>query len=202
MTAFHVRHRLLLTIQPEKIELALYLDRWTLKNRTSLENFFQKDWGLAAPNTYGGGFRAGKKQDKVNRKQWVAERCLLFNTGSYVARYLDRIVEERGKPKTIVCDNGTEFTSKAMFLWSKENRVSLSFIQPGKPTQNGFCESFNGKFRDGCLNQQWFKNLSEARVEIERWRQHYNLVRPHSSLDYVAPAVFANKVAWSGNSTE
>lgn len=115
--------------------------------------------------------------------------------GCYVARYLDRIVEERGKPKTIVCDNGTEFTSKAMFLWSKENRVSLSFIQPGKPTQNGFCESFNGKFRDGCLNQQWFKSLSEVREEIERWRQHYNLIRPHSSLDYVAPAVFANQVA-------
>ena len=116
-------------------------------------------------------------------------------TGVRLARYLDQLTEQYGKPKTIVCDNGTELTSKAMFFWAQENGVKLHFIQPGKPTQNAFVESFNGKFRDYCLNQQWFQDLFEARRVIDEWRQHYNHVRPHSSLGYLRPAVFAKRAA-------
>lgn len=98
-------------------------------------------------------------------------------SGQQVARYLTQLIEIRGKPRSIVCDNGPEYTSKAMFLWSKEQEVSLRFIQPGKPTQNAFVESLNGKFRNECLNQHWFRTLAEATYEIEQWRQHYNDVR-------------------------
>jgi putative transposase len=116
-------------------------------------------------------------------------------SGVQVSRYLDRLAETRGLPRHIVVDNGTEFTSKAMFFWSKETKVKLSFIQPGKPTQNAFCESLNGKFRNECLNQHWFRSLEEARHEIEEWRNHYNNVRPHSSLGYQSPVDFMKKAA-------
>ena len=81
-------------------------------------------------------------------------------------------------------------TSKAMFLWSQQRGVKLHFIQPGKPTQNAFVESFNGRFRDGCLNQQWFRSLDDARRIIDAWRTDYNEIRPHSSLGYQSPATF------------
>lgn len=116
-------------------------------------------------------------------------------SGSRMARYLSQLGEERGLPERIVLDNGPEMTSKAMFFWSKETKVKLCFIQPGKPTQNAFVESFNGKFRDGCLNQHWFRDLHEAREIIETWRQHYNNERPHSSLNYTPPAHFEKRVA-------
>lgn len=115
--------------------------------------------------------------------------------GSQVARYLTQLVETRGKPEAIVCDNGPEYTSKSMFAWSQAQAISLHFIQPGKPTQNAFVESLNGKFRDECLNQHWFRTLAEASYEIEQWRQHYNHVRPHSSLNYQSPLEYASKAA-------
>ncbi|MCP1366159.1 integrase core domain-containing protein, partial [Halomonas sp. BBD48] len=98
-------------------------------------------------------------------------------------------------PASIVCDNGPELTSKAMFFWARERKVTLAFIQPGKPTQNAFIESFNGKFRDGCLNQHWFLSLADARHEITQWRTHYNHVRPHSSLGYLPPVAYAEQCA-------
>jgi putative transposase len=116
-------------------------------------------------------------------------------SGARVARFLSDLIEYRGKPNGITCDNGPEFTSKAMFFWSSDSGVKLNFIQPGKPTQNAFVESFNGKFRDACLNQHWFRTLQEARYEIELWQQHYNHERPHSSLNYLTPVAFASKVA-------
>ena len=116
-------------------------------------------------------------------------------SGQQVARFLNQLIESRSKPTKVVCDNGTEFTSKAMFFWSKENNVALGFIQPGKPTQNAFVESLNGKFRNECLNLHWFRTLSEAKYEINLWREHYNHVRPHSSLNYMPPVVYAKKVA-------
>lgn len=116
-------------------------------------------------------------------------------SGARLARYLDQLAENRGLPTTIVCDNGPELTSKAMFLWAQRTGVELHFIQPGKPTQNAFVESFNGKFRDACLNQHWFESLSHARELIEAWRSHYNHVRPHSSLGYKPPAIFAEQAA-------
>jgi len=116
-------------------------------------------------------------------------------SGQRLARYLDELSLEQPLPKSIVLDNGPELTSKAMFFWSQQNKVKLNFIQPGKPTQNAFVESFNARFRDGCLNQHWFINLDDARQIIERWRQHYNNVRPHSSLGYQPPLLFEQQAA-------
>ena len=116
-------------------------------------------------------------------------------SGVRLVRYLDQLKAGRGLPTTLVVDNGPEFTGKALFFWSKANGVKLHFIQPGKPTQNAFVESFNGKFRDGCLNQHWFKDIQEARSIIDNWRRHYNEVRPHSSLNYQPPALFEQRVA-------
>ena len=90
-------------------------------------------------------------------------------------------------------DNGPELTSKAMFLWSEKTGVRLDFIEPGKPMQNGFIESFNGKFRDECLNENWFTSLEEARRIIGEWRTHYNEERPHSALGYKTPKEFAEE---------
>ena len=112
-------------------------------------------------------------------------------SGSRVARVLDRIADERGLPKTIVMDNGTELTSLAMLAWSAKHRVQLHYIAPGKPAQNAFVESFNGKFRDECLNDNVFTTIAEAREIIERWRVDYNECRPHRSLGQMTPSAFA-----------
>jgi putative transposase len=116
-------------------------------------------------------------------------------SGQRLARELDQLSEHRPLPRTIVCDNGPELTSKAMFFWSRDRGVKLHFIQPGKPTQNAFVESFNGKFRDYCLNLNWFASLDDARSTITDWRHHYNHVRPHRSLGKKPPAVFASEAA-------
>lgn len=128
-------------------------------------------------------------------REMVGQLVSFSITGLQVARFLDQLITERSKPDQIICDNGTEFTSKAMFYWQKESDVKLGFIQPGKPTQNAFIESLNGKFRNECLNQYWFRSLDEARQEIDGWRNHYNHVRPHSSLRYMTPIAFANRAA-------
>jgi putative transposase len=116
-------------------------------------------------------------------------------SGQRLARELDRLAERRALPKTVVCDNGPELTSKALFFWSRRTGVKLHFIQPGKPTQNAFVESFNGKFREYCLNLHWFASLTDARSTIDTWRDHYNHVRPHRSLGKKPPAVFAREAA-------
>jgi putative transposase len=113
--------------------------------------------------------------------------------GLRVRRVLDRIASERGLPEAIVLDNGPEFRGRALAAWSEERRVRLEFIQPGKPAQNAYAESFNGRLRDECLNASWFTTLSDARRKIETWRQDYNDQRPHSSLNYLPPAEFARK---------
>ena len=128
-------------------------------------------------------------------RELIGQLTAFSITGHQVARFLLQIIEQRGKPDSITCDNGTEFTSKAMFFWSKETGVRLNFIQPGKPTQNAFVESFNGKFRDSCLNQHWFRSLNDATKIIDLWRAHYNNERPHSSLNYLTPVAFAKKAA-------
>jgi len=128
-------------------------------------------------------------------REMVGQLVSVSITGQQIARFLDQLREQRRLPGTITCDNGTEFTSKAMFFWSKETDVKLGFIQPGKPTQNAFIESLNGKFRNECLNQHWFRTLEEARYEIDQWRRHYNHVRPHSSLGYLPPVEFAKQAA-------
>lgn len=128
-------------------------------------------------------------------RELVGQLVSVSICGQQVARFLNQLVEQRAKPHKIVCDNGTEFTSKAMFFWSKETRVELGFIQPGKPTQNAFVESLNGKFRNECLNLHWFRTMEEARYEITLWREHYNHVRPHSSLKYLPPVEYARQAA-------
>lgn len=128
-------------------------------------------------------------------REMVGQLVSISISGRQVSRFLNQLCAERGKPTKIICDNGTEFTSKAMFFWSRESGVVLGFIQPGKPTQNAFVESLNGKFRNECLNRHWFRTLDEACVEIDQWRHHYNTIRPHSALNYQPPFVFAQRAA-------
>jgi putative transposase len=114
--------------------------------------------------------------------------------GERVASVLERLSQERGLPKTIVCDNGPEFQSQVLDFWAHRHDVTLSFIQPGKSVQNAFIESFNGKFRDECLNENYFTSLLDAQTTIEAWRKDYNEMRPHSSLGDLTPAEFAMKI--------
>ena len=114
-------------------------------------------------------------------------------SGLYVTRALDQAARFRGYPKAIRTDQGPEFTGKALDQWAYRRGVQLKMIQAGKPTQNAFIESFNGRFRDECLNDHWFTTLAEARILISAWRQDYNQCRPHSALDYLTPAEFAAK---------
>ena len=112
-------------------------------------------------------------------------------SGRRVARELTALIKRRGKPGMIVSDNGTEFTSNAMFAWAQDNRVVWHFIAPGKPMQNGFCESFNGRMRDELLNESLFLGLDHARTKITNWVDDYNQRRPHSALGYLTPAAYA-----------
>jgi putative transposase len=107
--------------------------------------------------------------------------------GTRVAAVLEQLRTTRGRPIELVLDNGPELTGWALDTWAATHRVQLRFIDPGKPSQNGFVESFNGRFRDECLNQSWFMSLREARVTVEAWRLDYNGSRPHSALDYRTP---------------
>ena len=115
--------------------------------------------------------------------------------GVRVARTLEEIGSVRGYPKQIMSDNGPEFTGSALDAWAYARDVKLHFIEPGKPAQNGYIESFNGKFRDECLNDHWFIGLADARKTIEEWRRDYNEERPHSALNYLTPVEFAARGA-------
>lgn len=115
--------------------------------------------------------------------------------GLRVVQVLEWVVQERGLPEAIQVDNGPEFISRVVDQWAYANGVALHFIDPGKPVQNAFIESFNGKFRDECLNQDWHTSLEDARRTIEAWRVDYNTVRPHSSLRYRTPKEYAAAVA-------
>jgi len=106
---------------------------------------------------------------------------------------VDRVIETRGCPRMIVSDNGTEFTSNAILAWQEELGIEWHYIAPGKPMQNGFVESFNGRLRDECLNEHLFANLNEARQIIEEWRIDYNTNRPHTSLNGLTPTEFATR---------
>jgi putative transposase len=114
-------------------------------------------------------------------------------SGIRVARELDRIAEYRGYPCMVVSDNGTELTSNAILKWQEDRKVDWHYIAPGKPMQNGFVESFNGRLRDECLNEHLFTSYMHARKVINAWRQDYNTERPHSSLDGLTPMEFATR---------
>ncbi len=113
-------------------------------------------------------------------------------SGKRVARELTAVVSVRGKPQMIVSDNGTEFTSNAILSWAKDHAVDWHYIAPGRPMQNGYIESFNGRFRDELLNESLFIDLDQARKLIAAWVTDYNTARPHSSLNYKTPAVYAS----------
>jgi putative transposase len=117
-----------------------------------------------------------------------------------VTRVLEGIIAERGQPLAIRCDNGPEFTSRHFLAWCIERQIELVHIQPGKPQQNGYVESFHGKLRDECLNVSWFENLWDARRKIAAWRVEYNEERPHSALGYQTPAAFARQLLASSGS--
>ena len=115
-------------------------------------------------------------------------------SGLRVARELDAIIGRRGRPLTIVSDNGTELTSMAILKWCQESGIEWHYIAPGKPMQNGFVESFNGSFRDECLNETLFSSMAQARAQIATWKEDYNRNRPHSSLGNITPNEFAMKI--------
>lgn len=139
----------------------------------------------------------GRRFRTLNVVDDFTRECLAIEvdtslSGLRVARVLQRLIDLRGLPGLIVSDNGSEFTSKALDSWAYQRDVALHFIRPGKPVENAYIESFNGKLRDECLNENWFIDLEDARSKIEAWRKDYNEVRPHSSLDNRTPMEFSN----------
>jgi putative transposase len=112
-------------------------------------------------------------------------------TGEKVSEQLERVIARRGAPESITADNGSEFAGQAMDYWAHQTGVKLNFIRPGKPVENGYIESFNGRLRDECLNVEVFLDLADAHSKIERWRRDYNQQRPHSSLADRTPREFA-----------
>jgi putative transposase len=146
------------------------------------------------------GLGDGRKFRSLNIVDDYSRECVAAEVdtsipGGRVVRVLERLSELRGLPQVLVTDNGPEFASQALDVWAYERGVKLHFIQPGKPIQNAFIESFNGKMRDECLNEHWFRTLNEARQTIEAWRKDYNEVRPHSSLGNRTPQQFTARAA-------
>ena len=115
--------------------------------------------------------------------------------GVRVVRVLEELKQRRGLPRQIRSDNGAEFVSRAVDQWAYEQGLEWHTIQPGRPMENGYVESFNGRFRDECLNENWFRDLADARAKIAEWQQDYNEKRPHSSLQYRTPVEFAAQAA-------
>jgi putative transposase len=138
---------------------------------------------------------SGRTFRTLNIVDDASRECLAIEvdrglSGLRVPRVLDRLALSRSLPRQIVVDNGPEFTSTALDAWAYRRGVELHFIRPGKPVDNAFIESFNGKFRDECLNENWFVDLDDARTKIETWRIDYNEVRPHSALGTRTPAEY------------
>ena len=202
---------------------ALRLDGWMLNHKKAYRLYREEQLGLkrkhkrrlkcekrgaarpvTAPNerwsmdfihdrlSDGRSFRTLNLTDAFTR-QCLAQEVDTSLTAKRVVRVLEAVKETRGVPQTIRVDNGSEFRSKALDLWAYKNQVKLEFIEPGKPTQNGQIESFNGRFRAECLDQEWFTSLQEAREMIEAWGLGYNSQRPHSSLSYLPPDVWTQK---------
>jgi putative transposase len=141
-------------------------------------------------------FGSGRRFRVLNVIDDVTKECLAAIpdtsiSGRRVARELDAIIAQRGKPGMIVSDNGTEFTSNAMLAWTQAAGAIWHFIAPGKPMQNGVCEAFNSRMRDELLNETVFRDLDHARSVIARWVGDYNQHRPHSALGYLPPATYA-----------
>jgi putative transposase len=145
-------------------------------------------------------FSDGRKFRVLNVIDEFSRECLAIEVGAslpgiVVTRVLDRIAATRGYPAVIVTDNGPEFRGREMDAWACRKGVRLHFIDPGKPMQNGFVESFNDKFRYSCLNAEYFVGLEDARRRIEAWRRDYNEERPHRSIGRIPPAEYARRAA-------
>lgn len=149
----------------------------------------------------------GRKFRTANLKDDCTRECPAIEVdfslpGERIVQMPERVARERGYPDIVVVDNGPELRGRAMDGWADDHGVQLYFIDPGKPTQNAYIESFNGRFREECLNQHWFTSIGEAREIIEDWRIDYNIERPHSSLKYQTPEEFAaarpfDKTQWA-----
>ena len=142
----------------------------------------------------------GRKLRTLNIVDVYSRECLAIEVDTSlgaqrVVRVLEHLRQHRGLPHVVRLDNGPELTSQALAAWAEGHGVRLEFIEPGKPTQNAYVESFNGKFRDECLQANWFISLPDARRTIEQWRQDYNQARPHSALGYRSPSEFAQNPA-------
>jgi putative transposase len=149
-------------------------------------------------------FACGRRFRILNIVDDVTRECLAAIpdtsiSGKRVARELSALIRRRGKPGMIVSDHGTEFTSNAILSWASESKVEWHYIAPGKPMQNGFCESFNGRMRDELLNETLFFGLDHARAKIGEWVSDYNHRRPHSSLGYATPAEYAANLTATGD---
>lgn len=149
-------------------------------------------------------FACGRRFRILNVVDDVTRECLAAIpdtsiSGRRVARELTTLIERRGKPGMIVSDNGTELTSNAILAWSKDHKVEWHYIAPGRPMQNGYVESFNGRMRDELLNESLFFGLDHARSAIAEWADDYNNFRPHSSLGYQTPADYAGIIAATGS---
>ena len=139
-------------------------------------------------------FRTFNLIDDFSREA-IVQHADFSISGVRLVRIFEEIKKTRCLPRQVVCDNGTEFTSKAFTKWARENDLEIHYIDKGKPTQNAFAESFNGKFRDECLNEEWFESLRDAKSKIEVWRLDYNSERPHSGLNGLSPLEFIEKIA-------
>jgi len=140
----------------------------------------------------------GRKLRLLTVVDCYTRECLAIDIGQSlkgedVVESFKRICGQRGLPKTIKTDNGSEFISKVMDKWAYERHIELDFSRPGKPTDNARVESFNGRLRQECLNANWFLSLDDAKAKIDAWRTYYNESRPHSALDWATPAEFARR---------
>ena len=137
-------------------------------------------------------FRILTLVDNMTRESLALEVNRSFS-GRAVAEVLERLAQTTGLPQVIQVDNGPEFGSKSLDEWAHRRKVKLAFSRPGTPTDNPFIEAFNGRFRQECLDHNWFASLENARTILEAWRKDYNTLRPHSSLDHLAPAAYKEK---------
>lgn len=140
---------------------------------------------------------SGRRFRTLNVVDDFTRECLAIEVdtslgGARVVRVLERLLAVRSRPSVIVCDNGPEFAGKTLDAWAYAAGVKIHFIRPGKPVENCYVESFNGKFRDECLNDHWFLGLDDAKTKIETWRRDYNEVRPHSSLGDLTPTEYSS----------